>query len=148
MPWNSGGPSPWGNPARVPGGSREPSGSGGKAARRRRRPPDRAATAAVDRGGGGGPGGPSAAAAARRRRSFGGGGPMPDIDRLIAQAAGLHPRPAGRRLAAAVERSVGGFAGGRGLAPARLAVVVALARQRLLPRAAGRAGRRAALRRL
>ena len=144
MPWNNGGPGPWGNPpaqaataARL---RRRPSGGSGRPTGRRRRWRRRRTDPARPR-----PGrpvrrpaaAPAAAAAA-----------MPDLDQLIAQAqafirsllrrrSGRGPA-AGSRLRRRPRPGLAARPGGRR----------ALGRQRLLSRAAGRAGRGAALRRL
>ena len=157
MPWNNGGPGPWGNPSGSPAETAtrsRPKGRGATGRQQRRgrgRTADRGAPSRDGKprrprpggpfGGGGGPfgggGGPF------------GGGNAPDLDRLIAQAQGYirglmgggsggrsGRRPV-RRLRQRPRPDLPAAAGGRGLG-----------RQRLLPRAAGRAGRGAALRRL
>ncbi len=96
MPWNNGGPSPWGSPGGSSGGS-----GGGD------RPPPGGPWGGggdQDRPGGRRPGGPFG----------GGGGPLPDLDGLIAQVQGW------------VRSILGGggrFSGGKGLAMLGLGVV-------------------------
>jgi len=102
MPWNNGGPSPWGNPggSQGSGGGRPPpggpwgGGGGGDEPPGGRRPGGT---------GGGGPGGGQ------------GGGPFPDIDSIIGQ------------FQAAVRRILGGgggrMAGGRGIAVIALGLI-------------------------
>ncbi len=137
MPWNNGGPGPWGNPS---GSSAETT--------TRSRPKAPGATPGREQGGGGNDGrtdpipvrGVPAAAALgggagrpvrrrrRRRRPFGGGpfggGNAPDLDRLIAQAQayirGLMGGGSGRGRGGG---SFGGFANSRGLILLLLAVV-------------------------
>ena len=79
MPWNNGGPSPWGNPGGPSGGpSGGPGGnSGGGGSNDGKPPPNGPWGSGNEPPGGGGPrpGGPFG----------GGGGPIPDLDRLIAQ---------------------------------------------------------------
>jgi modulator of FtsH protease HflK len=135
MPWNSGGPGPWGNPPGSSGGDGDkkptpgpwgnPGGSpggnkGGDSGPNRPEPGPRRPS-----GGGGGGGGPFGGGGG----PFGGGGP-PEFDRLIAQAqafirglvggggggGGGGPGRGGSPLA--------GFVGGRGLALLLLAIVV------------------------
>jgi membrane protease subunit HflK len=115
MPWNNGGPSPWGNP----GGSNDGSagGSGGGSNNGGQPPPNGPPNGPWGSGSGnepppggrGRPGGPFG----------GGGGPIPDLDRLIAQAqAFVHQL---------FRRGPGGggfFSGGRNLSLLGMAVVV------------------------
>jgi len=111
MPWNNGGPSPWGNPGGSQGGSQGGGSSGGSGGGNR--PPPGGPW-----GGGGGdndpprrPGGPFGGG----QGGGGGGGPFPDLDGLIAQ------------LQSAARRILGGgggrMAGGRGLAAVGLGVL-------------------------
>ncbi|HBK07353.1 MAG TPA: FtsH protease activity modulator HflK [Acetobacteraceae bacterium] len=119
MPWNNGGPGPWGNPSgssgggddkkptQGPWGNKGANGNGGKpdADRGAKRPGD-----------GQRPGGP-----------FGGGNP-PDLDKLIAQAQGyirgmLGGGSGGGRGGPGGGGLFGGFANSRGLALLALAIV-------------------------
>ena len=74
MPWNNGGPSPWGNPGGPSGG---PGGNSGGGGANDGKPPPNGPWGGGNEPPGGGPrpGGPFG----------GGGGPIPDLDRLIAQ---------------------------------------------------------------
>ncbi|MGE0416699.1 MAG: FtsH protease activity modulator HflK [Acetobacteraceae bacterium] len=102
MPWNNGGPSPWGSPGGSSGGS---SGGGGD------RPPPGGPWGGGndgDRPGGGRrPGGPFGGS--------GGGGPLPDLDGLIAQLQGF--------VRGIMGGGGGRMSGGRGLGLLALGVV-------------------------
>jgi membrane protease subunit HflK len=109
MPWNNGGPSPWGNPGNPSGGSGSGGGSNGG------QPPPNGPWGGGGNeppGGGRRPGGP-----------FGSGGPIPDLDQLIAQAQAFV-----RRLMRRGPSGGGGggswFAGGRSLSLLGAAVLI------------------------
>jgi membrane protease subunit HflK len=124
MPWNSGGPGPWGNPSGSSGGDGDkkptqgpwgnPSGNKGGNGGGERPDPDRGPRR-PSFGGGGGPfgGGP-----------FGGGAP-PDLDRLIAQAQsfirGLLGGGSGRGAGGG---PFGGWTSSRGFGLLLLAIIV------------------------
>ena len=124
MPWNNGGPGPWGNPSgssggdggkkptQGPWGNKDANGNGG------RPEPDRVPKRPGGPFGGGGGGGP-----------FGGGGNPPDLDKLITQAQGYlrgllgGGSGGGRGGPTGGGGLFGGFANGRGLMLLALAVV-------------------------
>ncbi len=124
MPWNNGGPGPWGNPSgssggdggkkptQGPWGNKDANGNGG------RPEPDRVPKRPGGPFGGGGGGGP-----------FGGGGNPPDLDKLITQAQGYlrgllgGGSGGGRGGPTGGGGLFGGFANGRGLVLLALAVV-------------------------
>jgi membrane protease subunit HflK len=113
MPWNTGGPGPWGSPGGTPGGSSGGGSNGGGSSGGGNdggRPPPGGGPRGPWGSGGGPGGGP-------------GGGQMPDLDQLIAQAQafirGLMGRTGGPRSGGP---RIGRPGGGRGLALIGLAV--------------------------
>jgi membrane protease subunit HflK len=127
MPWNNGGPGPWGNPPGGGDGDKKPSqgpwgnpgGNKGSGGNEGGPDPDRGPRRPGGPFGGGGGGGPFGGG------PFGSGGP-PDLDRLIAQAqayirglVGGGGSGSGRGTGPA-----GGFTGSRGLMLLLLGVVV------------------------
>lgn len=135
MPWNNGGPGPWGNPpGGNPPGSKSPDGSGGDGDKKPhqgpwgQKPPNNGGNGNGGNGsGGGGGGGPR-----RPGGPFGGGpfgnSPPPDLDKIIEQAQGFirgivggsgrqGDRPPGGGW-------FGGFGSSRGLSFLALAVIL------------------------
>jgi modulator of FtsH protease HflK len=111
MPWNNGGPSPWGNPGGSSGGTGNSGSDGGGSPPPGGPPPRNPWGGGGDNGPGRGrPGGPFGGGGG------GGGGPFPDLDRLIAQLQAFIRDliPGGPR---------GRFSGGRGLAMLGIVVV-------------------------
>jgi modulator of FtsH protease HflK len=111
MPWNNGGPSPWGNPGGSSGGTGNSSSDGGGSPPPGGPPPRNPWGGGGDNGPGRGrPGGPFGGGGG------GGGGPFPDLDRLIAQLQAFIRDliPGGPK---------GRFSGGRGLAMLGIVVV-------------------------
>jgi len=115
LPWNNGGPGPWGSPGGSSGGSGNGAGGGGN------RPPPGGpwGNAGGDRGGNQGGGGDGGGNDGRRPGGpfgggpfGGGGGPFPDLDGIINQAQAMVRRVLG-----------GGFGGGRVLGLLALLVV-------------------------
>jgi membrane protease subunit HflK len=123
MPWNNGGPGPWGNPPGSGGDddkkpTQGPWGNkGGKNGGEERPEPERGPRRPGGPfGGGGGPFG---------NGPFGGGGAPPDLDRLIAQAQNYIRGLLGGGFGGGKGGgSFGGFAGSRGLILLLLAIVV------------------------
>ncbi len=136
MPWNNGGPGPWGNPPGASGGGDKKPTPGPWGNRGEKNGGDRAEPDRGPRGSGGNgkpPGGPSSGGPFGSGRGggpfgnspFGGGGP-PDLDKLIAQLQGFvrglmgGGGSGGRRGGG----PFGGFGNGRGLVALLLLVVV------------------------
>jgi membrane protease subunit HflK len=124
MPWNNGGPGPWGNPPGSSGGDNDkkptqgPWGKGGKndGGDERSEPGGGPRRPGGPFGGGGGPFG---------NGPFGGGGGPPDLDRLIAQVQGYIRGLLGGGSGGGKGGGLfGGFANSRGLILLVLAIVV------------------------
>jgi membrane protease subunit HflK len=132
MPWNNGGPGPWGNPSGSSGGDGDkkptqgPWGSSG----------NKGANSGGDRsdqgraggdgkpGGGPRPGGPFGGGGGPFGGGPFGGGNAPDLDRLIAQAQGYIRNLMGGGSGGRSSGPLGNFANGRGLIFLLLLVVV------------------------
>ena len=128
MPWNNGGPGPWGNPSGSSGGDddKKPTqgpwgnkgaNNGGDRSDQGRSGGDRKSGGPRSGGPFGGGGGPFG------NGPFGGGG-SPDLDRLIAQAQGYIRGLMGSGSGGRSSGPFGGLAGGRGLIFLLLLVVV------------------------
>jgi membrane protease subunit HflK len=131
MPWNNGGPGPWGNPSGSSGGNgdKKPTqGPWGKGANDggERPDPDRGPGRASGDGKPGGPrpGGPFGGGGGPFGGGPFGGGNAPDLDKLIAQAQGFIRGLVGGGGGRSSGSPFGGFGNGRGLIFLVLLVVV------------------------
>jgi modulator of FtsH protease HflK len=129
MPWNSGGPGPWGNPSGPSGGDGDkkptqgPWGNKGANGGGDRTDQGRPGGDGK-RGGGPRPGGPFGGGGGPFGGGPFGGGGAPDLDRLIAQAQGFIRGLVGGGSGGRSTGPFGGFGNSRGLAFLLLAIVV------------------------
>jgi membrane protease subunit HflK len=134
MPWNNGGPGPWGNPSGSGGdGDKKPTqgpwgnkgaNDGGDQGRSNDDKPSPGPGSGGPRPGGQRPGGPFGGGGGPFGNGPFGGGNAPDLDRLIAQAQGYIRGMMGGGSGGRSGGSFGGFTNGRGLLFLLLLVVV------------------------
>ncbi|MEA2771348.1 MAG: modulator of FtsH protease HflK, partial [Acetobacteraceae bacterium] len=131
MPWNNGGPGPWGNPSGSSGGDDDkkptqgPWGNkGANTGGDQGRSGDDGKPGGGPRPGGQRPGGPFGGGGGPFGNGPFGGGSAPDLDRLIAQAQGYIRRLMGGGTGGRSGGSFGGFGNSRGLMFLLLLVVV------------------------
>jgi modulator of FtsH protease HflK len=131
MPWNNGGPGPWGNPSGSSGGDDDkkptqgPWGNkGANTGGDQGRSGDDGKPGGGSRPGGQRPGGPFGGGGGPFGNGPFGGGSAPDLDRLIAQAQGYIRRLMGGGTGGRSGGSFGGFGNSRGLMFLLLLVVV------------------------